>query len=98
MIISRQLHALLMLFALSACSTYPSKFKCADSRGLGCTMLSNVDKQIDSGEIQEVYLTKPKCRGKNCPLSDKEVLARQPKLRSQDQQIVKFVNSNEFEQ
>ncbi len=49
---------------LTSCSTYSSKFNCSDSRGLPCTMLRAVDKQIDSGEIDKVY--KDKCRGKKC--------------------------------
>ena len=60
---------LLASFAITSCSTYPSKFKCGDARGLGCTMLHEVDKQIDSGQIEEVYKGKnkdKKCRGKTC--------------------------------
>ena len=56
---------ILALFSISSCSTYPNKFKCGDARGLGCTMLHEVDKQIDSGQITEVYKDK-KCRGKKC--------------------------------
>ena len=43
----------LILIALSvaSCSTYPNKFKCDDARGLGCTMLHEVDKKIDSGKF-----------------------------------------------
>jgi len=56
----------LALFSISSCSTYPNKFKCGDARGLGCTMLHEVDKQIDSGQIAEAYKDK-NCRGKQCP-------------------------------
>ena len=55
---------------ISGCSTYPNKFKCGDARGLGCTMLHEVDRQIDSGQIEEAYNDKnknKKCRGKTCP-------------------------------
>lgn len=55
----------LVLLLVSGCSTYPSKFKCGDARGLGCTMLSEIDRQIDSGEIEEVYQDK-KCKGSSC--------------------------------
>lgn len=60
---------LLASFTITSCSTYPNKFKCGDARGLGCTMLHEVDKQIDSGQIEEVYKGKnkdKKCRGKTC--------------------------------
>ena len=68
-IIAKTIRATLMLltvFSISACSTYPSKFKCGDAKGLGCTMLAEVDKQIDSGKITEIYQDKAKCKGKNC--------------------------------
>lgn len=59
---------LLASFSVISCSTYPNKFKCGDARGLGCTMLHEVDKQIDSGQIEEAYKAqnKDKCHGKTC--------------------------------
>lgn len=42
-------------FCLVSCSTYPSKFKCGDAKGLGCVMLSEIDKQINNGKIVEAY-------------------------------------------
>ena len=58
----------ILLLSLTACSTYPNKFKCGDAKGLGCTMLSEIDRQIDSGEIERAYQEKQdkKCRGKKC--------------------------------
>lgn len=71
---------LLASLSIISCSTYPNKFKCGDARGLGCTMLHEVDKQIDSGQIREAYQDK-KCRGKNCSsLGALEIL----NLRKQD--------------
>lgn len=64
--IIRAMVMLLAVFSISACSTYPGKFKCGDAKGLGCTMLAEVDKQIDSGKIAEAYKDKKKCRGSNC--------------------------------
>jgi hypothetical protein len=64
--ITRAIVLLLTVFSMSACSTYPSKFKCGDAKGLGCTMLAEVDKQIDSGKIAEAYKDKKKCRGNKC--------------------------------
>ena len=55
-----------MLISLAGCSTYPNKFKCVDARGLGCTMLRDVDTQIDSGKIEEAYTLKKKCNGRKC--------------------------------
>jgi hypothetical protein len=51
---------------LTGCSTYPSKFKCGDAKGLGCTMLRDVDTQIKSGEIDEAYRGTKRCRGNHC--------------------------------
>ena len=65
--------AIIVLLSLSACSTYPSKFKCGDARGLGCTMLHEVDARIDSGQIEEAYKNKEKerkCRDKTCSSSN----------------------------
>lgn len=56
----------LALLTLTACSTYPNKFKCGDAKGLGCTMLREVDTQIRSGKIDEAYKLKKKCSGGNC--------------------------------
>lgn len=52
-------------FNLSACSTYKSKFRCGEASGISCTMLSEIDRQISSGEIEEVEKQK-KCKGRNC--------------------------------
>ena len=81
---------LLMTLSIVSCSTYPNKFKCDDARGLGCTMLSAVDKQIDSGQIAEAYKKKKCSRGgcKNEPLDDGLILKREDKAaRYEDEQI-----------
>lgn len=67
---------ILVSFGVSGCSTYPNRFKCGDAKGLGCTMLHEVDMQIDSGQIEEAYKDKNKnCRGKYCAsASSTEVL------------------------
>lgn len=58
---------LTMSLSLVSCSTYPSKFKCSDAKGLGCTMLSEIDRQIDNGQIEEAYLEKTKkCKLGRC--------------------------------
>ena len=53
-------------FSISSCSTYPNRFKCGDAKGLGCTMLHEVDAQIDSGQIEEAYKVKSKTKDKKC--------------------------------
>ncbi len=81
---------ILIAMSVASCSTYPNKFKCDDARGLGCTMLSEVDKQIDSGQIAEAY-KKKKCSGKGCknePLDDGLILKREDKAtRYEDENI-----------
>lgn len=81
---------LTLLVVMGGCSTYPNKFKCDDARGLGCTMLHEVDKQIDSGQIAEAY-KKKKCSGKGCknePLDDGLILKREDKAtRYEDEDI-----------
>jgi hypothetical protein len=57
--------ALSIVTMLSSCGTYSSKFSCADARGMPCRMLSEVDKMVDSGEIEKVY-SKSKCRFGRC--------------------------------
>lgn len=70
------------LLTMSGCSTYPSKFRCGDAKGLGCTMLSEIDKKITSGEIEEAYKDKKKtCRGRNCR-SNKGEDVNTPKLKA----------------
>lgn len=67
---------IIAVFSVSACSTYPSKFKCGEAKGLGCHRLSDIDKQITSGEIEQIYLKQvylnknsKKCRGLFCKKS-----------------------------
>lgn len=70
------------LITMSGCSTYPSKFRCGDAKGLGCTMLSEIDKQITSGAIEEAYKDNKKtCRGRNCR-SNKGEDVNMPKLKA----------------
>ena len=57
---------LIASFSIASCSTYPSRFKCGDAKGLGCTMLHEVDAQIDSGQIEEAYKIKSKTKDKKC--------------------------------
>lgn len=57
---------ILMLLPIAGCSTYPNRFKCGDAKGLGCTMLHEVDMQIDSGQIEEAYKDKSNSKRKNC--------------------------------
>ena len=66
---------LLAIFSISACSTYPNKFKCGDAKGLGCTMLREVDRQIDNGKIEEVYQDK-KCKRGRCNNSSESLALR----------------------
>jgi hypothetical protein len=81
---------LTLLVVMGGCSTYPNKFKCDDARGLGCTMLHEVDKQIDSGQIAEAY-KKKKCSGNKCknePLDDGLILKREDQaVRYEDEDI-----------
>src|SRR5690606_5008954 len=52
------------LLSLSACiSVYASSFGCGDAKGLDCQMMSEIDKKIDNGSIDEVD-SKNKRRGK----------------------------------
>lgn len=55
----------ILMSCLSSCAVYSGSFNCGDSKGARCIMLSEVDRQIDSGEIETVYLDK-KCKGKAC--------------------------------
>jgi hypothetical protein len=71
--------SLMALLLLSSCSTYSGKFACGDSKGANCVMLSEVDKRIDSGEIEEVYKEK-KCSGDKCKSRSKE--EAEPSLKS----------------
>ena len=78
---------LVVSLSITSCSTYPSKFKCGDARGLGCTMLHEVDKQIDSGQIEEAYKDKnkdKKCRGKTCSSKGTAEILR---LKKQDRAV-----------
>jgi hypothetical protein len=73
-----------ILFAaigLSGCSTYSNKFKGDPAKGLWSTMVRDVDIQIDSGQIEEIYKNNNKRRGKAYPAvpSDQSLLKLAPK-------------------
>lgn len=75
------------LSSISACSTYPSKFKCGDAKGLGCTMVRDIDIKIDSGEIEIAYdKSRQNKQCKNCiskvPSSDTGLLAGSSKSKA----------------
>lgn len=70
-----------IVFSLSSCSSYSSKFVCNDSRGMPCTMMRSIDKKIDSGEIDKAYVSK--CKGQKCreeeQLLEKATYLKSPK-------------------
>lgn len=79
---SKTISIIFILIGLSGCSTYPTKFKCGDARGVGCTMLSEIDRQITSGQIEEAYKdNKKSCRGRHC-YSNKGQEVDVPKLKA----------------
>jgi hypothetical protein len=43
---------LILLFCLSGCATYSSKFACAESKGAYCTPLHKVEEMIATGEVE----------------------------------------------
>ena len=54
----------LLLMTLQGCAVYNSSFGCPDAKGLHCMTASEVDRQIDSGEIEEVELAG--CKSRAC--------------------------------
>lgn len=58
-------YLMIMPLFLGGCSSYSGKFACGDSIGANCVMLSEVDKRIDSGEIEESYKDK-RCSDSRC--------------------------------
>jgi hypothetical protein len=52
---ARLLMPVIFTCQVSACSIYPNKFKCSEAKGAPCIMLRDVDRQIDSGKIGEIY-------------------------------------------
>jgi hypothetical protein len=67
--------AITVAFLLTSCSSYSNKFACGSSSGAKCVMISEVDKMIDSGEIEEFH-KKRKCNGNKRCLKE----ASSPKL------------------
>lgn len=69
----------LMMFCLNSCAVYSKGFECKDARGVPCTMLSQIDRMVDNGSIETVYLEKDKkCKGKNCKTNKN--IENRPKL------------------
>jgi len=57
---------IMILMMLTGCSSYSSKFACGSSHGAKCIMIADIDKMIDSGEIEEYHINR-KCKGnKKC--------------------------------
>ena len=68
-----------MMFCLNSCAVYSKGFECKDARGVPCTMLSQIDRMVDNGSIETVYLEKDKkCKGKNCKINKN--IENRPKL------------------
>lgn len=65
---------------ITGCSTYPSKFRCGEAKGLGCTMLSVIDKQIDSGQIEEAYVDEAIYKDNICLHQQREGLTDLPEI------------------
>lgn len=88
----------LLALHLNACSTYPSKFRCPETKGLGCTMLSEIDRKIDNGEIEEIYGgCCHECRGgknRKC----KKGKCNYPKVKSSNWHKVKKNNDQELDE
>ena len=61
----KQVGVFILPLLLSSCAVYSTGFNCADSKGARCMMLSEVDRRVNSGEIETVYLDK-KCKGRGC--------------------------------
>jgi len=80
---------------LTSCATYKDKFNCQDSRGADCTMLSQVDKIIDSGEIEEIYEDK-ECKGRSCKIKKRKSASNNnaPRLKQDEQDS--GVNTNYY--
>lgn len=58
--------AIAVITLLTGCSGYSSKFACGSSHGAKCVMIGEIDKMIDSGEIEEYHINR-KCKGnKKC--------------------------------
>lgn len=61
----KYLFFVLALSSLTSCGVYSTGFTCPDARGARCMMLSGIDQQVTSGEIETVYLNH--CRAGKCP-------------------------------
>lgn len=64
----------LLTALLTGCSGYSSKFACGSSSGAKCIMIGDVDKMIDSGEIEEYH------ERRKCKASKKCIKTLKPKL------------------
>ncbi len=68
--------AIMAITLLTSCSGYSSKFACDSSHGAKCVMIADIDKMIDSGEIEEYHVSR-KCKGnKKCAKAIKPRLQR----------------------
>lgn len=67
----------IMALLLTGC-TYSGQFNCPDAKGARCVMLSEIDKQVNSGEIEKIYQVKKKnCKLGTCDDEEKPPLASQ---------------------
>ncbi len=83
---------LAIMAALLAGCTYSGQFNCPDAKGARCVMLSEIDRQVNSGEIEKIYHSKKKgCKAGNCQ-DDEE----KPPIASQ--QIIKARLTEEAKQ
>jgi len=62
----------ILLIALTGCSTYKSSFSCPASKGAGCTSMDKVYTMIKSGEIEKYDKKQRKCNGRRCSKANKQ--------------------------
>ena len=53
---------LLASFTITSCSTYPSKFKCGDARGLGCTCFMRLISKLIRDKSRKLIKIKIKIK------------------------------------
>jgi hypothetical protein len=87
----------LMMFCLNSCAVYSKGFDCKDARGVPCTMLSQIDRMVDNGSIETVYLEKDKkCKGKNCKINKN--IENRPKLEMNRIHKVRIQTSDDIDE
>ncbi len=61
---NNRIMVMLLCIMSSGCSAYSSRFACPDSKGAPCLMMSEIERMVQTGEIERYHYSKKHLKNK----------------------------------